>query len=541
MSNMSTKKPKNAPRIAFFARGSRPSCCPLAAVAMQLLSYISPTHTFLHLVAPAATRRSRVRSGTSTCLERPLRLCCPDARGGVVPGSEICFLEATELVARIHAKDLSASEVMEAHLDQIERTNPLVNAIVTLLPERAMEEARAADELVRGRPVGPLHGLPVAHKDLVPTSGIRTTFGSRVFEDHVPEQDALIVERLKEAGAITLGKTNTPEFGAGSQTYNEVFGETLNPYDPARTCGGSSGGPATALACGMLPIADGSDMGGSLRNPASFCNVVGMRPSPGRVPMWPDPEAWFTLSVEGPMARTARDAALVLGAVSGPDPRSPISIPEPGSVFLRPLERNFSGVRIAWSRDLGGLPVDGAVTNVLDGQRHVFEDLGCVVEDAEPDFRDADEIFKVLRAWRFELAYGGLLDAHRDEMKDTVVWNIEEGRKLAGPSIGRAERKRTELYHRVRTFMQAYDFLVLPVSQVPPFDVKQRYVTEINGEAMETYIDWMRSCYYVTVTGLPAISAPCGFTPEGLPVGVQIVGHPGDDLGVLQLAHAFEQ
>ncbi len=450
-------------------------------------------------------------------------------------------MTATEVAACIRAKDLSASEVMEAYLNRIERTNPIVNAIVTLLPEKAMEEARAADErLVRGLPVGPLHGLPVAHKDLVPTEGIRTTFGSRVFEDHVPEEDALIVERLKSAGAITVGKTNTPEFGAGSQTFNEVFGETLNPYDPARTCGGSSGGAAAALACGMLPIADGSDMGGSLRNPASYCNVVGFRPSPGRVPTWPDIAAWFTPSVEGPMARTVRDAALMLGAISGPDTRSPISLPEPGSIFSQPLERNFDRVRVAWSRDLGGLPVDAAVTEVLKGQRHVFEDLGCVVEDAEPDFRDADEVFKVLRAWRFELAYGDLLGTHRDKIKDTLVWNIEEGKKLDGPRIGRAERKRTELYHRIRNFMQRYEFLILPVSQVPPFDVKQRYVTEINGEPMETYIDWMKSCYYVTVTGLPAASVPCGFTHEGLPVGVQIVGRPRDDFGVLQLAHAFE-
>jgi len=441
----------------------------------------------------------------------------------------------------MRAGDLSASEVMEAHLARIERTNPRVNAIVTLTPETAMREARAADDaLSRGEEVGPLHGLPVAHKDLVPTRGVRTTFGSRVFADFVPEEDALIVERLKGAGAISLGKTNTPEFGAGSQTYNEVFGETLNPYDPTKTCGGSSGGAAAALACGMLPIADGSDMGGSLRNPASFCNVVGFRPSPGRVPTWPD-IAPGALSVDGPMARTVRDAALMLGAISGPDPRSPISITEPGSIFFQPLERDFDSVRVAWSRDLGGLPVDGAVTKVLDGQRHVFESLGCELEDAEPDFRDADEIFKVLRAWRFELAYGELLDTHRDEMKDTVVWNIEEGRRLSGPQIGEAERKRAELYHRVRAFMESYEFLILPVTQVPPFDVKQRYVTEINGEKMETYIDWMRSCYYVTATGLPAISVPCGFTPEGLPVGVQIVGRHRDDLGVLQLAHAFEE
>ena len=458
-----------------------------------------------------------------------------------MPGSEICSLTAQEMAARIRARDLSATEVVEAHLAQIEQTNPQVNAIVTLTAERAMREARAADDaLARGLSVGPLHGLPVAHKDLVPTKGIRTTFGSRVFEYFVREEDALIVQRLKKAGAITLGKTNTPEFGAGSQTFNEVFGATLNPYDPSKTCGGSSGGAAAALACGMLPIADGSDMGGSLRNPASFCNVVGLRPSPGRVPTWPDLDPWFTLAVEGPMARTVQDAALVLGAVSGPDPRSPVSIPEPGSVFSRPLERDFGGARVAWSRDLGGLPVEGAVTKALDGQRHVFESLGCTVEDAEPDFRDADEVFKVLRAWRFELAFGGLLDEHRDRMKDTLVWNIEEGRRLSGPDIGRAERERTEIYHRTRTFMERYEFLILPVSQVAPFDAKQRYVTEINGEPMETYIDWMKSCYYVTVTGLPAVSVPCGFTPEGLPVGVQIVGRPGDDLGVLQLAHAFE-
>ncbi len=452
----------------------------------------------------------------------------------------IYSLTATELAAIMRAGELSAAEVTEACLDRIERVNPKVNAIVTFTPERAMESARAADDaLARGLPAGPLHGLPVAHKDLALTRGVRTTFGSPIFDRFVPEQDALIVERLKGAGAISVGKTNTPEFGAGSQTFNEVFGETLNPYDTTKTCGGSSGGAAVALACGMLPIADGSDMGGSLRNPASFCNVVGFRPSPGRVPTWPD-VAPSPLSVEGPMARTVQDAALMLSAMAGPDGRSPISVEEPGSVFARSLERDFGGARVAWSRDLGGLPVDPRVTAVLDGQRRVFEDLGCVVEEAEPDFAGADEVFKVLRAWRFELAYGELLEEHRHEMKDTVVWNIEEGRRLTGPQVGRAERLRAELYHRVRVFMETYEFLVLPVAQVPPFDVKERYVTQINGEEMGTYIDWMRSCYYVTVTGLPAISVPCGFTPEGLPVGVQIVGRHRDDFGVLQLAHAFE-
>ncbi|QIN78562.1 amidase [Rubrobacter marinus] len=453
---------------------------------------------------------------------------------------EICSMTATELAGRIRRGELSATEVMEAHLERIEAVNPRINAVVTLLPERAMEGARAADEvLARGLPVGPLHGLPVAHKDLALTRGIRTTFGSPIFADFVPETDALIVERLRAAGAVTVGKTNTPEFGAGSQTFNEVFGETLNPYDATKTSGGSSGGAAAALACGMLPIADGSDMGGSLRNPASFCNVVGLRPSPGRVPTWPD-VAPHPLSVEGPMARTVEDVALVLSAIAGPDPRSPLSISEPGGTFARPLDRDFRGVRVAWSRDLGGLPVDVRVTGVVEGGRRVLEALGCAVDEAEPDLAGADEVFKILRAWRFELAYGELLKKHRGQMKDTVAWNIEEGARLSGPSVGWAERRRVELYHAAREFMDAYEFLVLPVAQVLPFDVGLRYPTEIDGVEMETYIDWMKSCYLVTVMGLPAISVPCGFTPEGLPVGLQIVGRPRDDLGVLRLAHAFE-
>jgi amidase len=455
---------------------------------------------------------------------------------------EISLLTATEIARLVRAKEVSAVEVMEAHLARIDRLNKEVNAIVTLQPERALDGARTADDiLARGLPVGPLHGLPVAHKDLVPTKGVRTTYGSLVYKDFVPDQDALIVERLREAGTIAVGKTNTPEFGAGSQTYNEVFGETLNPYDTTKTCGGSSGGAAVALACRMLPLADGSDIGGSLRNPASFCNVVGFRPSPGRVPAWPGLAPWFPFSVEGPMARTVDDVALMLSAMGGPDPRSPVSLSEPGASFARPPERDFGGVRIAWSRDLGGVPVDPRITEALEKQRGVFEDLGCVVEEGEPDFSGADEIFLVSRAWYYELCFGALLEEHRDELKDTVAWNIEEGQRLTGPQIGEAERKRAELYHRVRKFMETYAFLVLPVAQVPPFDVKQRYVTEINGVRMKNYIEWMKSCYYITVTGHPAISVPCGFTPEGLPVGIQIVGRHRDDLGVLQLARAFER
>ena len=454
----------------------------------------------------------------------------------------LCFLTAVELAQKIRSGELSAVETMEAHLAQIEKVNPQVNAIVTLLPEMAMEAARKADEkLARGEEVGPLHGLPVAHKDLVQTKGIRTTFGSLVYENFVPDEDALLVERLREAGAILLGKTNTPEFGAGSQTFNKVFGVTKNPYDLTKTCGGSSGGAAVSVACRMLPFADGSDLGGSLRNPTNFCNVVGLRPSVGRVPSWPSESGWNSFAVDGPIARTVEDTALMLSVLAGPDLRSPISLPENGAVFRNSLERNLKGIRIAWSSDLGGLPVDSRVTKTLEAQRAVFEDLGCIVEEGFPDFSDADEIFKTFRAWFYEMNLSSLLPEHRDKLKETVVWNIEAGMKLSGPELGRAEVKRTALFHRVREFMQNYDFLALPVSQVPPFPIEQEFVSEINGVQMETYLDWMRSCYFISVTGQPAISVPCGFTADGLPVGLQLVGKPQDDLGVLQLAHAFEK
>src|SRR5262245_63847168 len=294
----------------------------------------------------------------------------------------LCHLSAVEIARRLRAKDISAREVMAAHLDRINRLNPTHNAIVTLIAETALERARAADEaLARGEAVGPLHGLPVAHKDLQLTRGIRTTFGSPIFKDFVPTEDALVVERMRAAGAIVVGKTNTPEFGAGSQTFNPVFGATLNPYDRSRTCGGSSGGAAVALACGMVPMADGTDMGGSLRNPASFCGVVGMRPSPGRVPTWPARLGWSTLSVDGPMARTVADVALVLSAMAGPDPRSPIAQQESGARFGQLLGRDFAGVRVAWSGDLGGLPFDARVRAVVDAQRSRVESIGCSVDE----------------------------------------------------------------------------------------------------------------------------------------------------------------
>jgi amidase len=454
--------------------------------------------------------------------------------------SNLCFLPATELVSRLRKREISAREVLSAHLGQIERVNPKVNAIVTLVAEQALEAADDMDVgIVRGEIAGPLHGLPIAHKDLQPTRGIRTTYGSPIYRDFVPNADSLVVERLKRAGAITFGKTNVPEFGAGSQTFNPVFGATRNPYDLTKTSGGSSGGAAAALACGFMPIADGSDMGGSLRNPANFCNVVGLRPSPGRVPSWPVETGWFTLSVDGPMARTVADVALLLSVLAGPDSRSPIALSDPGSMFDQPLERDFKGTRLAWA-DLR-LPYEPDVKQAVDSTRVIFESLGCSVEEAEPDFSDADEIFKAWRAWNFEAGLAEEYQDHKHQLKDTVIWNIEQGLSLTGPALARLEMKRTQLFHRLREFMQRYEFLILPVSQVLPFDVDQPYPAEINGEKMSTYIDWMKSCYYISTVGHPALSLPGGFTESGLPVGIQIVGRHHDDWGVLQLGFAFEQ
>ena len=457
--------------------------------------------------------------------------------------TELVWMTAVELSQKISNRELSAVELLQAHLEQIESVNDSVNAIVTYLPDMALDLARQADvRQARGEALGVLHGLPVAHKDLAQTRGIRTTSGSPVFRDHVPDIDDLHIARMKQAGCITLGKTNVPEFGAGSHTFNPVFGATRNPYDLTKTCGGSSGGAAVALATGMIPIADGSDMGGSLRNPASFCNVVGFRPSPGRVPRFPKMNAWSTLAVDGPMGRTVQDVALMLQAIAGYDVRSPVAIQEPGTVFTPSLERDFDGARIAWSPDLRELPVDPQVISTIQEQLPVFNDLGCRVEKAAPDFHDAYEIFQMLRAWSFELSFAEPFALFgEDSFKETIRWNVARGKGLSAAQISRIEVKRSELYQRVREFLEVHEFLILPTVQVPPFPVEWEYPREINGQAMNTYVDWMMSCAYITITGLPAISVPCGFTDEGLPVGLQIVGRPQMDFAVLQLAYAFQE
>jgi amidase len=454
----------------------------------------------------------------------------------------VCFMSAVEMARLIRAKKLSAREALAAHLTQIERVNPKVNAIVTLVPELAAAAAAKADEMqARGERLGPLHGLPVAHKDLLDTRGIRTTYGSPLYKDNVPTEDDIVVERMRRAGAITIGKTNTPEFGSGSQTFNTVFGATRNPYDLTKTCGGSSGGAAVALACGLVPVASGSDTGGSLRNPAAFCNVVGFRPSPGRVPNPKAGFAWWTLSTSGCLGRSVEDLALALSTIAGSDSRAPLSINEPGEHLSRPLGRDFKGVRVAWYKDLGGVPFDPRVRAVVDAHRKTLESLGCIVEQIEPDFAPAEVAFRVLRAWNTANAYGERFRAHPEAFKDTLTGEIEEGLRLTGTDVAHAEAAHGQIWRRFQAFLEKYEYFVLPTTQLPAFDVNTPYPTEIAGVKFDSYIDWMKSCWYISATGNPAASVPAGFTPEGLPVGAQIVGRSNEDFSVLQLAHAFEQ
>jgi amidase len=455
-----------------------------------------------------------------------------------VTAEEIVFLPAKTQARLIRERKLSAREVMAAHLDQIERVNPEVNAIVSLLnPEIALERANEAD---RTPGIGALHGLPIAFKDLEDAVGFPNTQGSPIFADFYQERDTAIVARIRAAGAIPIGKTNVPEFGLGSHTYNNVFGPTRNPWNLDRSAGGSSGGAAVALATGMLPIADGSDMGGSLRNPGNFNNVVGFRVSPGLVPKLPAGTPWLPLSVKGPLARSVEDVGFLLSAMAGYDPRDQLSYEVDAAAFAGSLEIDPGKLRIAWSTDLGGLPVDPAVRAVVDGARSAFADLGATVVDACPDFTDADEIFKTLRAFSLT-ADAELLREHRQAMKPEAIWNIESGLALSAEDVNVAMRKQSAIFQRMSEFMRGFDAFVCVVNQVPPFPIDIPYPTEVDGVQMETYIDWMKSAYFITVTSMPAISVPAGFTSDGLPVGIQVVGRYRGDLDLLKIAHAFEQ
>jgi amidase len=448
---------------------------------------------------------------------------------------------AHDLARAIRARELSAEAVMRAHLDRIAAVNPRVNAIVTLLDERdALALAREADAAVAaGGPLGPLHGLPFAVKDLMDTAGMRTTYGSPIYAEHVPTQDSLLARRVREAGALIIGKTNTPEWGAGSQTFNPIFGATRNPYDLTRTCGGSSGGAAVAVATGMLPLADGSDLGGSLRNPAAFCSVVGLRPSPGRVPSGTIDDAFDPHPVLGPIARTPRDAGLLLSVLAGHDAVSPIALDEDPAPFATVAPRDLRGLRIAWSATAGGLPVQPEILEVLAAARARLHARGAEVADVEPDLSGADEVFETFRALGM-VSLAATVDAHPDLVKETVRWNVAEGLALQPRQIARAAALRTALYRRCAALLARHDVLALPVTQVAPFPVEQEYPTEVAGVACESYLDWMRACSRISATTLPAVSVPAGFPADGLPVGLQLVGAPRREHALLEVAAAVQ-
>ncbi len=457
--------------------------------------------------------------------------------------NDLCFMPARELTNLIRERKVSSREVMVAHLEQISRVNPQINAIVAKLDdEKCLALAEEADQrLAKGEQVGPLHGLPWAFKDLESVIGFPFTRGSLIYKDFMPGEDTVLVERLRNAGIIPIGKTNVPEFGLGSHTYNKVYGPALNPYDRTKSAGGSSGGAGAALAAGLLPLADGSDLGGSLRNPANFNNIVALRPTVGLIPTAPSQLSLLGFSVKGPMARSVDDVAFLLSVMAGADSRDPACYPSDPARFAEPLERDLKGKRVAWCPDLGSLPLDPRVRSVLERQRRTFENLGCIVEEAGPDLTGAEEVFLTLRRWKSRVLLGPLLENHRNVMKPEAVAEIEAGAKVSADEIAAAMIRHSELMERMRLFQERYEFLLCAVNQVPPFDVNIDWPKEIAGVKMEHYIAWMKSAYWITTTFCPAASVPAGFTPEGLPVGIQIVGRRRDDRGVLEVAYAFEQ
>jgi amidase len=457
-------------------------------------------------------------------------------------GDVLIRRSAVEVVELLRQGEITPSELIDAALARIRAVDPAVNALPTLCVEQARDHARrmGASKAERGA-LGWLGGLPIAIKDLMNVAGVRSTMGSPIFADFVPEVSDIQVETLERRGAVVIARSNTSEFGAGANTFNEVFGKTRNPWNTALTCGGSSGGSAVALATGMVWLANGSDLGGSLRIPASFCSVVGLRPSPGWVAHGPSPAAFDTLAVSGPMGRTVADVALMLDAMAGFDPRDPLSRPPPPRPFLERVRRPRKPKRVGFSPDLGFLPVDPEVRWIAETAAARLADTGATVEFAAPDFSGAREIFRVLRALRFVTTLGPTYAQHRARLKPDIIWNIEEGMKLSAEEIARATLERESLYQRVVVYFGDYDLLLTPAVIVPPFDVDQRYVEEVEGHRFETYVDWLGITYAVTLAGCPALSLPCGFTRNGLPVGLQMVGRPYGDGELLGFAGLLEQ
>lgn len=458
-------------------------------------------------------------------------------------GLDICYMKANELAARIKRKELSVVDVMTAYFDRIEAVNPKVNAIVAMIPrEEAMKLARQADaDMAAGKPVGKLHGLPWAVKDTEDVVGFPTTKGAIPFKNYFPKEDSLVVERLRAAGALFIGKTNTPEFAAGSNTINPVYGATRNAYDLTKTVGGSTGGGAVAVVTGMLPMADGSDTGGSCRNPGAWSNIIGFRPSMGRVPFDYPVGSFLRLPTVGPMARTAEEAGYLLSVMAGRDYRDPISHLDDPAMFARPLDRDFKGTMVAWTPNLGYLEVEKEIVDVTATALPHLKNIGCTIDNAHPDMPEVFDTNRTLRGLIFAFQLAALTADQRKQIKQSVQWDAAQGEKLTGMDVALAEYKRANITRNINKFMEKYEFLVLPVTQVAPFKVELEYPTEINGKKMKSYLEWMEILYAITLTGLPAISVPVGFNKEGLPLGLQIVGRRNDDLGVLQLAHAFEK
>ncbi len=457
--------------------------------------------------------------------------------------TELCFIPAVELAQRIRARELSPVELVEAVLARIEAVNPKIQAYCTVAADQARAAAQAAEARVaRGEPLGPLHGIPISIKDLTATAGIRTTFGSRIFEHHVPTEDDLVVERVKVTGAIVVGKTNTPEFGIKPVTDNRVFGATRNPWSLELTPGGSSGGAGAALAAGLAPLAEGSDLAGSIRIPAAMCGVVGLKPSAGRVARYPTPNAWSSLLVSGPLARTVRDAALLLQVMSGPDPRDPISLPDTGEDFVAACDRPLGRLRLAWSPDLGFAPVDPRVLAVAERAARAFaDDLGCVVETASPGFDDPARLFLGLTAPLRNAEMGHYLERWADQMDPLLVERLRMAQEVSATEYERLQQRRTELYHQVRRFFERFDLLLTPTVSLPPFPINAPYPpSEVAGRPLNTPVDWFAFTYPFNLTGHPAISVPAGWTDDGLPIGLQIVGPRNADAAVLCAAAAFE-
>ncbi|MBU2091614.1 MAG: amidase [Alphaproteobacteria bacterium] len=453
-------------------------------------------------------------------------------------------MTAVEVVGLLKQRKVSPLELIDVAAARIAEVDKTVNALPTLFLDRAREQAKRIDTLPEAEKnyAGYLAGLPIAVKDLNPVKGVLTTYGSPIYKDFVPGYSDHMVDTLDRRGAVTIAKSNTPEFGAGANTFNEVFGATVNPWDTRKSCAGSSGGAAVALATGQVWLATGSDLGGSLRTPASFCGVVGLRPSPGRVAHGPGMLPFGNMSVDGPMGRNVGDVALFLDAMVGQHPDDPISLVEPATSYSAAIANPGKLGRVAFSADLGGItPVDPEVRAIVTAAAKLFETLGATVEEASPDLRHASETFQVLRAAQFAASKAPLLETHRALLKPEVIWNIEKGQKLTAEEIGQAERWRGEMYHGMVKFFETYDVLVCPTAIVPPYPIEQRYVEEVDGHRFDNYIDWVLICAAITNTSCPAISVPCGFTKDGLPIGLQIVGKPRDEAGLLRAARLFEQ